>query len=191
MNNEKYLAIPLAMVIPGISPFFAIYIFTLQSGYVLWARNTDKIDSVRLGKLHDIGFKEVFIDRDDQPQYEQYLEQHLEKILKWNRLQTMKRYKKLTCPPQNDHFSGEILREGKSNVSAETGMERCKFSHAQILKIIDESEMLGTKNADIYRKYKVPIATFYYWKFKYGPMDIVKLSAKGENPRLKEHVRIS
>lgn len=81
METKRYVAIPPAAVIPGALPDFRIYVLTAQGKYVLWALEGNKVTSEQLAKLSEGGFKEIFIDLEEQFKYEQYLENNLGKIL--------------------------------------------------------------------------------------------------------------
>ncbi len=81
MNNERYMPIPPAAVIPGALPEFRIYVRTPQGRYVLWALVGNKVSAEQLARLSEGGFKEVFVDLEEQFKYEQYLESNLGSIL--------------------------------------------------------------------------------------------------------------
>jgi HD-GYP domain-containing protein (c-di-GMP phosphodiesterase class II) len=75
------MAIPPAAVIPGALPEFRIFVCTPQGRYVLWALEGNKVTAEQLAKLAGGGFKEIFVDLEEQFKYEQYLESNLGSIL--------------------------------------------------------------------------------------------------------------
>ncbi len=81
MNNGRYMPIPPAAVIPGALPEFRIYVRTPQGRYVLWALVGNQVTAEQLSRLAEGGFKEIFVDLEEQFKYEQYLESNLGSIL--------------------------------------------------------------------------------------------------------------
>ena len=70
-------------------------------------------------------------------------------------------------------------------------MRKSRFSEAQIVGIIKESEA-GAKTEQLCRKHGISTTTFYKWKSKFGGMevsDVAKMKAlEDENRRLKRIV---
>ena len=68
-------------------------------------------------------------------------------------------------------------------------MKKSKFTDAQILSIIKQSEA-GTPVAELCREHAISNATFYKWRAKYGGMDASMMSRlkelETENTRLKK-----
>jgi HD-GYP domain-containing protein (c-di-GMP phosphodiesterase class II) len=81
MNSKEYMAIPPAAVIPGALPEFKIYLRTPQGRYVLWALEGNKVTAEQLARVAEGGFKEIFVDIEEQFIYEQYIESNLGYIL--------------------------------------------------------------------------------------------------------------
>ncbi len=81
MEDERYIAIPPGAIIPEVLPKFKIYFFSPEGYYLLWAGEGNKVTSKQLDKLSESGLKEVYIDLEENFEYEQYLETNLGKIL--------------------------------------------------------------------------------------------------------------
>jgi putative nucleotidyltransferase with HDIG domain len=81
MEDERYIAIPPGAIIPGILPKFKIYFFSPEGYYFLWAVEGNKVTARQLDKLTEGGLKEVYIDPEENFEYEEYLETNLGKIL--------------------------------------------------------------------------------------------------------------
>jgi putative transposase len=68
-------------------------------------------------------------------------------------------------------------------------MKKSKFSDAQILSIIKQSES-GSPVPDLCREHGISSATFYKWRAKFGGMDASMMSRlkelEHENMRLKK-----
>lgn len=67
-------------------------------------------------------------------------------------------------------------------------MKRKRFTEEQIIGVLKEHE-LGTKIADLCRKYGISEATFYNWKSRFGGMDVSEArrlkTLETENAKLK------
>jgi hypothetical protein len=81
MNRGRYMAIPPGAVIPGALPDFRIYVRTPEGSYTLWALEGNKVTSEQLARLSEGGYKEIYVDLEEQFKYEQYLEDNLGGIL--------------------------------------------------------------------------------------------------------------
>lgn len=86
MKTMKYLAIPPGAIMPDILPEFKIFILAPDGTYILWAQEGNKVTYEQLAKLSDGGFREVYVNLEDQFKYERYLETNLGSILesKWS-----------------------------------------------------------------------------------------------------------
>lgn len=81
MNDTRYMAIPPGAIIPGSLPKFKIYVLSSNGRHILWARDGNQVNQEQLAKLSESGQKEVFIDLEEEIEYEKYLEAHLGDIL--------------------------------------------------------------------------------------------------------------
>ncbi|MGD0230972.1 MAG: HD domain-containing phosphohydrolase [Syntrophorhabdales bacterium] len=81
MNDDRYMAIPPGVIIPGSLPNFKVYIPSKEGRYVLWAREGNKVNEEQLARLSSSGVEEVFLDLDEEFKYDEYLETHLGDIL--------------------------------------------------------------------------------------------------------------
>ncbi len=81
MEDERYIAIPPGAIIPGVLPKFKIYFYSPEGYYLLWAVEGNRITSKQLDKLTEGGLKEVYIDLEENFEYEKYIETNLGKIL--------------------------------------------------------------------------------------------------------------
>ena len=70
-------------------------------------------------------------------------------------------------------------------------MKRIKHSEAEILSILKKQEQ-GMKVSEICREHGISDVTFYYWKSRYGGMELNELKRlkelEDENSRLKRIV---
>ncbi|SDF28214.1 putative transposase [Pricia antarctica] len=68
-------------------------------------------------------------------------------------------------------------------------MKKSKFSESQIIKALKENEQ-GRTVGDISREMGVDRSTFYYWRKKYGGMEIAHMKRlkelEEENRKLKQ-----
>jgi len=68
-------------------------------------------------------------------------------------------------------------------------MKKSRFSESQIISILNKQEQ-GLKVAGICREHSISDATFYYWKAKYGGLDVSEAkrlrALEDENARLKK-----
>ena len=68
-------------------------------------------------------------------------------------------------------------------------MKKSKFTESQIIKALKENEQ-GRKVGDISREMGIDTSTFYYWRKKYGGMEVAHMKRlkelEEENPRLKQ-----
>ena len=68
-------------------------------------------------------------------------------------------------------------------------MKKSKFSESQIIKVLKENEQ-GRTVGDISREMGVDKSTFYYWRKKYGGMEIAHMKRlkelEDENRKLKQ-----
>ena len=68
-------------------------------------------------------------------------------------------------------------------------MLKSKFTESQIIKILKEHEQ-GKSVKEISRELSIDSSTFYYWKKKYGGMEVNELKRlkelEEENRKLKE-----
>lgn len=68
-------------------------------------------------------------------------------------------------------------------------MKKSKFSESQIIKALKENEQ-GRTVGDITREMGVDKSTFYYWRKKYGGMEIAHMKRlkelEEENRKLKQ-----
>ena len=71
-------------------------------------------------------------------------------------------------------------------------MKQGRFSEEQIVGILKEAEVGGTKIAELCRRHGISDATFYNWRSKYGGLEISELrrlrQLEDENRRLKSIV---
>jgi putative transposase len=68
-------------------------------------------------------------------------------------------------------------------------MKKSKFTESQIIKALKENEQ-GRKVGDISREMGIDTSTFYYWRKKYGGMEVAHMKRlkelEEENRRLKQ-----
>jgi len=68
-------------------------------------------------------------------------------------------------------------------------MKKSKFTESRIIKALKENEQ-GRKVGDISREMGIDLSTFYYWRKKYGGMEVSHLKRlkelEEENHRLKQ-----
>jgi HD-GYP domain-containing protein (c-di-GMP phosphodiesterase class II) len=81
MPDGKYMAFSPGVIIPGALPKFKIFFLSEKGDYILWALEGNKVTIQQLAKIAERGLKEVFVDLDEQFEYEEYLETNLGKIL--------------------------------------------------------------------------------------------------------------
>jgi putative transposase len=71
-------------------------------------------------------------------------------------------------------------------------MKKSRFTEEQIIAILKEQEMAGSKVADICRKHGLSEQTFHNWKKRYGGLTVEELrrmkELEQENSRLKRAV---
>ena len=71
-------------------------------------------------------------------------------------------------------------------------MKQGRFSEEQIVAILKEAEVGGTKIAELCRRHGISDATFYNWRSKYGGLEVSELrrlrQLEDENWRLKSIV---
>jgi HD-GYP domain-containing protein (c-di-GMP phosphodiesterase class II) len=82
MDDQRYMTIPPAAIVPGSLPKFKIYVLSPHGQYVLWTPEGNSITPDQLAKLSDSGLREVYIELEEEFKYQEYLETHLETILK-------------------------------------------------------------------------------------------------------------
>ena len=70
-------------------------------------------------------------------------------------------------------------------------MKRKRFSEAQIIDVLTESEA-GSKTGDVCRRHGISTATFYAWRKKYGGLEVSEArrlrELEVENAKLKRIV---
>jgi hypothetical protein len=81
VNGERYMAIPPGAIIPGSLPKFKIYVLLPNGQYVLWTIDGNAVSPDQLERLSGAGHEQVFVDLDEEIKYEEYLENHLGRIL--------------------------------------------------------------------------------------------------------------
>lgn len=68
-------------------------------------------------------------------------------------------------------------------------MKRSKFSESQIIKALKENEQ-GRSVQEVSRELGIDTSTFYYWRKKYGGMEVKQLKElkelQEENRKLKQ-----
>ena len=68
-------------------------------------------------------------------------------------------------------------------------MKKSKFTESQIIKALKENEQ-GRKVGDISREMGIDTSTFYYWRKKYGGMEVAHMKRlkelEEENRKLKQ-----
>ncbi|MFD2588154.1 transposase [Croceitalea marina] len=68
-------------------------------------------------------------------------------------------------------------------------MQKSKFTESQIIKALKENEQ-GRKVREISRELGIDTSTFYYWRKKYGGMEITHIKClkelEEENRKLKQ-----
>ena len=68
-------------------------------------------------------------------------------------------------------------------------MKRSKFTESQIIKALKENEQ-GRSVQEISRELGIDTSTFYYWRKKYGGMEVQQLTElkelREENRKLKQ-----
>jgi len=68
-------------------------------------------------------------------------------------------------------------------------MKKSKFSESQIIKALKENER-GRSVGDISREMSIDKSTFYYWRKKYGGMEVAHMKRlkelEEENRKLKQ-----
>jgi HD-GYP domain-containing protein (c-di-GMP phosphodiesterase class II) len=82
MDDQRYMTIPPAAIVPGSLPKFKIYVLSSRGQYVLWTPEGNRITPEQLAKLSDSGLREVYIELEEEFKYQEYLETNLEAILK-------------------------------------------------------------------------------------------------------------
>ena len=82
MNDQRYMTIPPAAIVPGSLPKFKIYVLSPQGQYVLWTLEGNRVTPEQQEKLSNSGLTEVYIEFEEELKYQEYLETHLETILK-------------------------------------------------------------------------------------------------------------
>jgi len=75
------MAIPPGAIVPGSLPKFRIYVYSPKGRYVLWAEDGNRVTVEQLLKLSEGGYKQVFVDLNEEFKYEEYLEANLGGIL--------------------------------------------------------------------------------------------------------------
>ncbi len=79
--SKRFMSIPPGAIIPGSLPKFKIFIKTFGGKYILWALEGNVVTEEQLKKLAENGHDEVFVDLEEEVQYEEYLESHLTEIV--------------------------------------------------------------------------------------------------------------
>jgi HD-GYP domain-containing protein (c-di-GMP phosphodiesterase class II) len=153
MNSGRYMPIPPAAIIPGALPEFRIFIQTPQGKYVLWALEGNKVTAEQLAMLGEGGFKEIFVDLDEQFKYDQYVESNLGGILE-NESSSDDQKAEIFSKVSANVVKGAFETSFGLGVMGADALQRTKSLIGNALKFIKESKSLHSLSRMIGHDYQ-------------------------------------